>query len=252
MLSRAAQLLRIVSSAMPDGVSTSDAARTANLARPTTHRILDSLAAEGFCDQDPDTGRWLLGPELFLMGKVAASRYDVTQQARPHVVALAQATEESAFFSVLRGDEAVCLIRQDGAFPVRSFVLYEGRRFPLGVASAGLAMLAFMPDQRIEEYLTDHDLVDEYSQTHTKKAIYERVAQGRQQGYVTNPGLIVEGSWGLAAPIFDANNTPIGAFSLTGIETRFSMSRRAELGKLLMHHAHELSLKLKAHDWKQR
>ena len=55
---------------------------------------------------------------------------------------LAVRTEESAFLSVRRGDETVCLIREDGAFPIRSFVLSEGVRFPLGVASAGLAILA--------------------------------------------------------------------------------------------------------------
>src|SRR5699024_4776171 len=137
VLSRAAALLRVVSGAMPDGVTTSDAARQTNMARPTAHRILDSLATEGFCDQDAKTGRWLLGPELFLLGNIAGARYDVTETAQKHVHALAQQTEESAFFSTLRGNETVCLVREDGAFPIRSFVLYEGRRFPLGVASAG-------------------------------------------------------------------------------------------------------------------
>lgn len=252
VISRAAALLRAVSGAMPDGVSTTDAARTAQVARPTAHRILDSLAVEGFCDQDPKTGRWLLGPELFLMGNIAGARYDVTVLAQKHVHTLAQQTEESAFFSTLRGDESVCLVREDGAFPIRSFVLYEGRRFPLGVASAGLAMLAFMPDDHIDAYLSTHELTQEYSGDHTAEAIRERIQDGRQHGYVTNPGLIVEGSWGIAAPVFDATGYPAGALSLTGIEPRFKMPRRAELGKLLMRHAHELSQKLQQQAWNQR
>lgn len=252
VLSRAAALLRVVSSAMPEGLTTSDAARTTGIARPTAHRILDSLATEGFCDQDVKTGRWLLGPELFLMGNIAGARYDVTELAQKHVHALAQQTEESAFFSTLRGNEAVCLVREDGAFPIRSFVLYEGRRFPLGVASAGLAMLAFMPQYQVEEYLTDQNLAAEYSKTHAADAIRERIAEGRQHGYVTNPGLIVEGSWGMAAPVFDTNGYPAGALSLTGIEQRFQEPRRTELGKSLMHHAHELSQKLQHQAWNQR
>src|SRR5699024_11621592 len=79
----------------------------------TLHDALPiSLAAEGFCDQDAKTGRWLLGPELFLMGNIAGARYDVTELAQKHVHALAQQTEESAFFSTLRGNEAVCLVRR--------------------------------------------------------------------------------------------------------------------------------------------
>lgn len=252
VLSRAAALLRVVSGAMPAGLTTSDAARATGVARPTAHRILDSLATEGFCDQDAKTGRWLLGPELFLMGNIASVRYDVTGLAQRHVHALAQHTEESAFFSVLRGNEAVCLVREDGAFPIRSFVLYEGRRFPLGVASAGLAMLAFMPEQAVEDYLTGQDLVAEYSETHRADAIRERIADGRKHGYVTNPGLIVEGSWGMAAPVFDASGYPAGALSLTGIEQRFKAPRRAELGRLLMRHAHELSQELQHRAWQQR
>lgn len=252
VIARAAALLRVVSGAMPDGLSTSDAARATHIARPTAHRILDSLAAEGFCDQDTKTGRWLLGPELFLMGNVAGARYDVTVLAQHHVHALAQHTEESAFFSALRGNEAVCLVREDGAFPIRSFVLYEGRRFPLGVASAGLAMLAFMPDDHIDDYLSTFDMAGEYSAAHAADEIRERIHDGRQHGYVTNPGLIVEGSWGIAAPVFDATGYPAGALSLTGIEPRFTMPRRAEMGKLLMRHAHDLTQKLQQQVWKQR
>ena len=86
-----------------------------------------------------------VGPETYLFGLAVAARYDVTEIARPTVQRLARLTGESAFFSVRRGDETVCLIREDGSFPIRSHVLYEGIRFPLGVASAGLAVLAFLP-----------------------------------------------------------------------------------------------------------
>ena len=53
------------------------------------------------------------------------------------------ATGESAFYSARRGNETVCLLREDGSFPIRSHVLHEGIRFPLGVASAGQVILAF-------------------------------------------------------------------------------------------------------------
>ena len=69
---------------------------------------------------------------------------------------LAVRTEESAFLSVRRGDETVCLLREEGSFPIRSFVLSEGVRFPLGVASAGLAILAFLPPHDVDAYFERH------------------------------------------------------------------------------------------------
>ncbi|MGO3342137.1 IclR family transcriptional regulator [Glutamicibacter arilaitensis] len=246
VVGRLASVLRAVSTSMPEGITTTQAAQSTGLARPTVHRLLSALVTEGFCDHDYRTGRWLLGPELYLMGAVAAERYDISDLAREHVAALAEATGESAFLSARRGDETVCLLRQDGAFPIRSFVLYEGRRFPLGVASAGIAILAFLPEQSTERYLKNADLEPEYGPAHSPAQLRKKVAETRQLGYSVNPGLIVEGSWGMGAAVFDNSGQPAWALSLTGIHTRFEAQRRQELGKLLLHHAHELSTKLSA------
>lgn len=240
VVGRAAAVLRAVSGSMPRGLGTSAVATATALSRPTAHRLLTSLAAEGFVDRDALSGRWVPGPELYLFGVVAAERYDITAIARPIVRSLAEATEESAFLSARRGDETVCLLREDGAFPIRSHVLYEGIRFPLGVASAGLAILAFLPDEAVEAYLADADLSG-YGAAHSPAAVRARVAATRATGYALNPGLIVEGSYGLGAAVFDASERPAWALSLTGIEARFSPERRPELGRLLLDHAHRLS-----------
>lgn len=179
------------------------------------------------------------------MGSVAAERYDITELARDHVRALAEDTGESAFLSARRGDETVCILRQDGNFPIRSFVLYEGKRFPLGVASAGLAILSFLPQDATERYVARAGLEEQYGPEHAPDLIRQRVEATRSAGYATNPGLIVRGSWGMGAAVFDAAGQPAWALSITGIESRFSPERRPELGRLLLHHAHALSEKLK-------
>jgi DNA-binding IclR family transcriptional regulator len=155
-VARAARLLRLVTTAGDEGLTVADLARRADLTRPTAHRLLAALRREGLLDQDERSGRWMPGPELYLMGTVAASRYDITGIARDIVRSLAVRTEESAFLSVRRGDETVCLLREEGSFPIRSFVLSEGVRFPLGVASAGLAILAFLPPHDVDAYFERH------------------------------------------------------------------------------------------------
>lgn len=246
VIGRAAAVMRAVSGSMPRGVGTSAVAEACELSRPTAHRLLSSLAAEGFVDHDPATGRWFPGPELYLLGAVAAERYDVTGLARSSVRALADATGESAFYSARRGDETVCLAREDGAFPIRSHVLYEGVRFPLGVASAGLAILAFLPDDFVERYLERADLTPRFGDAHAPRRLRARLAETRAAGYALNPGLLVEGSWGMGAAVFDAAGQPVGALSLTGIEARFAPARRPELGRLLLEHAHRVSKSLGA------
>ncbi|SFH91264.1 transcriptional regulator, IclR family [Nocardioides psychrotolerans] len=245
VVGRVGAVLRAVSTHEPVGATTSTLARQSGLARPTVHRLLASLLAEGLVDRDPGTGLWQLGPELFFLGSAARSRYDVTALAQPHVRRLAVATGESAFFSARRGDETICLLREDGSFPIRSHVLVEGIRFPLGVASAGMAVLAFLPDPEIDDFLGRVDLAPAHGEQHAPDAVRRRVDQTRASGWALNPGLIVEGSWGMGAAVFDADDRPAWALTLTGIERRFDEARRRELGTLLLHEAHELSRSLR-------
>ena len=241
VLGRAAALLRAVASHEPAGASTSELARAVGLARPTAHRLLASMQGDGMVDRE-STGRWLLGPELYLLGSAAAARYDVTALAQPVVRRLALETEESAFFSARRGNETVCLIREDGSFPIRSHVLHEGLRLPLGVASAGIVILAFLPSAEVDRYLGEHDLSSTFGEDHGSDAVRERLSETRRTGYALNPGLLVQGSWGLGAAVFDAAQSPRWALSLTGIEQRFGPSRRRELGSVLLRAAHETSM----------
>ncbi|CAI9386470.1 IclR family transcriptional regulator [Microbacterium sp. T2.11-28] len=246
-VARAAVLLRLVTQAGDDGATVADLARRAELTRPTAHRLLAALGREGLLDQDEVTGRWLPGPELYLMGTVAATRYDITAIARDIVRSLAVRTEESAFLSVRRGDETVCLIREEGSFPIRSFVLSEGVRFPLGVASAGLAILAFLPSHDVDAYFERHpDLASRWGAAHGEQRLRARLRETHSTGYAVNPGLIVEGSYGLGAAVFTRAGHPQWALSLTGVEFRFGPERQAELGRTLLAHAHQLTTRIAA------
>lgn len=246
-VSRAVHLLRQVTASGEDGASLQALARSAGLSRSTAHRLLSALRAEGLVDRDEETARWMPGPELFLMGSVAASRYDVTALARDIVRSLAVKTEESAFLSVRRADETVCLLREEGSFPIRSFVLSEGVRFPLGVASAGLAILSFLPDHDVDAYLERHPgLAERWGRPHGEKPLRRRLAETKERGYAINPGLIVEGSWGIGAAVFDRSGRPEWALSLTGVEFRFGSDRMAHLGRTLLAHAHQLSARIAA------
>jgi DNA-binding IclR family transcriptional regulator len=59
-----------------------------------------------------------------------------------------------------------------------------------------------------------------------------------------NPGLILEGSWGMGAAVFDRHDRPAWALSLTGIEPRFRPERQEYLGKLLLEEAHRMTARL--------
>ena len=246
VVSRIAGLLRIVGR-KPEGSPLVELVRESGLTRPTVHRLLTSLAAEGLLDHEARTGNWVLGPEVLLLGSVASARFPLEDIARPSLRRLAEQTGESAFFSIRRGDETVCLLREEGSFPVRSFVLHEGVRFPLGVASAGTAILAFLPVGEQEQILADWPAhAGKFAEGHTEAVVRANLKRTREVGYSVNPGLVLEGSWGMGAAVFDQAGRPAWALSLTGIEPRFREDRQEFLGRLLMEEAHRITVQMGA------
>lgn len=244
VVGRIAALLRIVSR-KPEGSPLMEVVKESGLTRPTVHRLLTSLAAEGLLDHDGATGNWVLGPEALLLGSVAAARFPVEDIARPSLRRLAEETGESTFFSVRRGAETVCLMREEGAFPIRSFVLHEGVRFPLGIASAGIAIMSFLPVAEQEQLLARWDEhAGAFASTQSPALVREKLAQTNAVGYSVNPGLVLEGSWGMGAAVFDTHGKPAWALSLTGIEPRFREERQEFLGRLLLEEAHQITGRL--------
>ena len=241
VVGRVALLLRLVGR-NPAGSSLAEIVQDSGLTRPTVHRLLTSLATEGLLDHDAARHTWHYGPEVFVMGTVAAARYPIEELARPSLVRLAEETGESAFLSIRRGAETVCLLREEGSFPIRSFVLHEGVRFPLGVASAGLAILAYLPTAEVDALLDDTDAFSaRWGTQHSPASIRANLERTRVTGYSVNPGLILEGSWGMAAAIFDRSGRPGWALSLTGIEPRFKPERQKILGQLLLDEASRIT-----------
>ena len=241
VVGRIALLLRLVGR-NPSGTPLTEIVRDSGLTRPTVHRLLTSLAAEGLLDHDAVRHTWHYGPEIFVMRTVAAARYPIEELARPSLVRLAEETGESAFLSIRRGAETVCLLREEGSFPIRSFVLHEGVRFPLGVASAGLAILAYLPEPEVDALLVDTEaFAARWGGQHSPASIRANLERTRVTGYAVNPGLILEGSWGMGAAIFDRSGRPGWALSLTGIEPRFKPERQRVLGQLLLEEASRIS-----------
>ncbi|MCR2674153.1 helix-turn-helix domain-containing protein, partial [Salmonella enterica] len=84
------------------------------MSKPTVHRLLAALAAEGMVEQDLASRRYFLGPECHVLGNIASERFGINRLAAPVVARLAHECGDSAFFSLRRDVFAVCVLREDG------------------------------------------------------------------------------------------------------------------------------------------
>jgi DNA-binding IclR family transcriptional regulator len=105
--------------------------------------------------------------------------------------------------------------------------------------------MAFLPDEEQGAILSGWEQhAGTFAAGHRKEVVRSNLERARLQGYAVNPGLVLEGSYGMGAAVFDQQGRPVGALSLTGIEPRFRPERQEFLGKLLMEEAHRMSAKL--------
>lgn len=247
-VSRAFLLLRAVTRARANGVGLAQLAREVGLSKPTVHRLLLALLAEGMIEQDPVSAHYFIGRECFVLGSVANERFGFRRIAPDVVARLAQYSDDSAFFSIRSDVHAVCVIREDGDFPLKTHVLQPGMRHPLGVGAGSLAMLAAIDDAGVERCLEEnaHLLAANYP-NYTPDILRQQVAETRARGYAVNRGLVVAGSWGVGAAVLGEAGDVIGALSIAAVDSRLPESRQQELGAKLLEEAAKLEQLIDGH-----
>jgi DNA-binding IclR family transcriptional regulator len=244
-IDRAATLLLLVGRAGPSGARLSELVEQCDLSKPTVRRMLLALVRAGLLDQDPETRRYYIGPEIYVLGMLASTRFGIHPISLRSLVRLSQETGDTAFLSVPRGVYSICVHREEGPYPIRVHALHAGDRHPLGVGAGSLALLSALPDHEVEEVLaTNADVLAEKYPNHPPSVLRSLVQETRVNGYALNPGLLLPSSWGVGVPIRGADGRPIGALSIAAIESRLSEARQREIASLLKKEATWIEMRL--------
>lgn len=231
---RALALLALIARHSADGISLSGLVAASELKKATARRLLLALMRAGLVEQDNETRAYHLGAETYVMGLLAQGRHGLLRQAIDQIQTLARETGDAAFLSVRRGLHSVCLHREDGAHPIRTYALLPGGHHPLGVGAGSLAMLAALPDPQIDDIIASNtpELSANYPRL-TPAILRDHIAQTRESGIALNPGLIFEDSWGLGIALHGPDGHVVGALSLAAVESRMKETRRPELTEKL-------------------
>jgi len=239
-VSRTLQVLRAIAGQLGRGVSLAYITQQTELTKPTAHRLLQALMAEGMVERSEEEG-YFLGPECYALGVIADQRYGLSRIASMPVKRIAQECGDSAFFSLRSEWHSICLIREDGNYPIKTHVLQPGTRLPMGVGGGGIAMLAALDDDEVERCL---DANAEECATHfphdQRTDLLPRIAECRALGYGINRGSVVAGSWGVGAVVRDEAGRVIGSLSIAAIDSRLQPDRQQKFGPLLVREAKAL------------
>ena len=146
-------VIRALSAVQAEGGRVTQLARAVGLTQGTTHRLLQSLVAEGMVEQDERSKLYRLSMDFFALAAKAGNPGDLRSLCRPALLRLCASLGDSIFLLVRSGFDAVCLDRSEGPFPIRSFTGDIGGRVALGVGQGALAILAFLPEAEREEVI---------------------------------------------------------------------------------------------------
>lgn len=234
---RTLQMMRLLAENNPTGLSLKELTEASGLERSTAHRLISCLVEECFANRDPKTRRYHVGMDAMQIGLSAIGGQTITDALRPLIMRLARLSGDTVFLVIQQGDDALCLLREHGDFPVRIFTIDQGEKRLMGIGAGGLALLADLPDTTIRAIHARH--ADEYEQAHCPLAtIMRKVEETRQMGYSEIVSSITPGVAGVGYAFTLSRITRV-AISFGAISTRLDDHKRKEMGLLLRRECQE-------------
>ena len=149
VIARAADVLRALENE-PAGLSLSQIAARAGLARSTVQRLVSALSAEGFLAPVGPLGRVRLGPTLARLG--AASRRDIRDVLAPIVHELAENVDETVDLAILDG-ATIRIVDQVPSNQELRAVSVTGAQLPLHSTANGKVLLSTLSDDELKRLL---------------------------------------------------------------------------------------------------
>lgn len=195
--------------------------RATGIPTSTAHRLLGNLVEHGFLDRVNDA--YSIGARMAFWAGPAVRARALGDLLPPQLVALRDATEETACFFIPERGARVCV----GVAETRHGLkreMYVGRIQPLHVGSAGRVILAWREEllERVLagplEALTESTITD-------AEALRAVVARTRADGFAITTGERVEAASGISAPVFDAHGMLAGALTVMGPTLRLTQER---------------------------
>jgi DNA-binding IclR family transcriptional regulator len=236
---KAAAILRDIGNSS-EGRTLMEVVASTGISTTVCFRMLSTLEAERFVDKEAATGRYRLG-----FGLIALTRHTLHQQLIGTLTAkmLADAARELSDVALLMvpdGEKALCIDRKEGDAPIISLGTHIGSRQPLHLGGGPFAILAFSPDDFVDEYLerslekrTSRSVVDPIK-------IRARIKEARARGYTVGDEDMYEHLVAIGVPIFGPNGALLGSISVGGVKPRYTEKRIKEVGQWLVAKARSL------------
>jgi IclR family transcriptional regulator, acetate operon repressor len=200
-----------------DGAGVTELATHVGLPKSTVHNHLQTLWRNEYVVKND--GLYDVGLRFLQLGEHARDRRRVATIGPPEIDKLAEATSEMANLLVEEHGRGVFLYKAKGSDAVHMDT-HAGKRVYLHTTGFGKAILAHLPEDRVDAIVDRHGLPARTPYTITDRdELDEQLDRVRERGYAFDREERLEGLHCVAAPVV-TDATVVGAVSVSGPKSR--------------------------------
>ncbi len=236
-LARGLQIIDMVWQA-GNSVGITELAEKLGVDKSSASRLVKTLVAAGYLQQERGSRRFVVGTRLYQMGWELVNRMPLREKARKYLYRLVNDTEECAHTAVYSEGKALMIDDVEAAHSLR-VVGGIGRLLPMHCTAVGKTLLAFgelPPPQRLERKMPN-TITD-------PAALTEHLARVCELGYAYDDEEHQPGVRCLAAPVYNRTGMAVAAIGISGPTVRVTDHRVAVLAGHVIRAARDLSAEL--------
>lgn len=225
----------------PLGIS--EIADEVNLHKSVVHRLLATMKEHQILEQQPDTGKYEVGPRAFELGSIYMNSGLFTEGKR-YLPELAEKVGETAHLAILQQGSVLYLVNQVSPKPLMLNAPI-GVRNPVNTTALGKALVAWKSEEEVRELLQYYGMVASTANSidTVPEFLYE-LAKVREHGYAVDNEEITLGHRCVAAPVRDQTGDVIAAISVGGSLRTIPPERTEEVAELVINYAGVISERL--------
>jgi len=228
-----------------DELGVTELSKRLKLHKNNVFRLLATLEARNYIEQNKATENYRLGIKCLLLGRRYIHHMGLVRQARPILSDLARKCRESSYVAILRRDGVVPLEASEPEDRAVRITAPIGLTLPLHCTAAGKVHLAFDAEEQLRSTLpenlksfTERTIID-------RAQLLDELQRVGRDGYAVDMGEFMEEVNSVAVPIRDYTRLVVGSLAVAGPGYRLAPERiTGEIAPALLDAGGELSRRL--------
>lgn len=195
-------------------MNSAEIARIIGVHHSTAYRIISALQEENFLERNVRTGKYRIGPELYILGSLYLTTTDILIAAEPVIKTINNLTNEAVSVSIFDNGNVILIMKEESRSTFR-FSDHIGSIIPAHASAMGKAFLSERSEEELDRLFPEEKLTPVTKHTLTTKTELKReLRQIKQSGISFDPQGAHDNVLGIGALIRNSSGQDVAALAI--------------------------------------